>query len=210
MEPSGSLAPPVVAVMVVHQPGPWFEEVLDALAKQDYGNLRNLFLVVGDPGDTPERIRERVPNAFVRRAEQSRFRICSQRGAAPGGRRQRVLLLPARRCGARPGSDSAAGGGAVPLECGHRRPQAGHVGRPIGAAARGARRRPLRRDRPHRRAGRGRSGAARLGLRHVCRAVGVLAGARRPVPHDRWFRPGDRVLRRRRRSVLARPPRRRG
>ena len=57
MEPSGSLAPPVVAVMVVHQPGPWFEEVLDALAKQDYGNLRNLFLVVGDPGDTPERIR---------------------------------------------------------------------------------------------------------------------------------------------------------
>lgn len=71
MEPSGSLAPPVVAVMVVHQPGPWFEEVLDALAKQDYGNLRNLFLVVGDPGDTPERIRERVPNAFVRAVQSN-------------------------------------------------------------------------------------------------------------------------------------------
>ena len=66
VEPTGTLAPPVVAVMVVHQPGPWFEEVLDALAAQDYTNLKNLFLVVGEPGDVPARIRERVPNAFVR------------------------------------------------------------------------------------------------------------------------------------------------
>ncbi|MGB8860272.1 MAG: glycosyltransferase, partial [Ilumatobacteraceae bacterium] len=66
MEPAGSLAPPVVAVMVVHEPGPWFEEVLEALARQDYSNLKNLFLVVGEPGEVPARIRERVPNAFVR------------------------------------------------------------------------------------------------------------------------------------------------
>ena len=66
VEPTGTLAPPVVAVMVVHQPGPWFEEALDALAAQDYSNLKNLFLVVGEPGDVPARIRERVPNAFVR------------------------------------------------------------------------------------------------------------------------------------------------
>ncbi len=66
MEPNGTLAPPVVAVMVVHEPGPWFDEALAALAEQDYGNLKNLFLVVGEPGDLPERIRERVPNAFVR------------------------------------------------------------------------------------------------------------------------------------------------
>ena len=66
MEAAGSLAPPVVAVMVVHQPGPWFEEVLDALAAQDYANLKSLFLVAGEAGSVADRIRERVPNAFVR------------------------------------------------------------------------------------------------------------------------------------------------
>jgi GT2 family glycosyltransferase len=57
--------------MVVHEPGPWFEEVLEALATQDYGNLKNLFLVVGEPDDIPERIRDRVPNAFVRAVENN-------------------------------------------------------------------------------------------------------------------------------------------
>ena len=52
--------------MVVHQPGPWFEESLDALSEQDYSNLKSLFLVVGEPGEVPARIRDRVPNAFVR------------------------------------------------------------------------------------------------------------------------------------------------
>ena len=57
--------------MVVHQPGPWFDEVLEALATQDYSNLKNLFLIVGDPGDLPARIRNRVPNAFVRAVENN-------------------------------------------------------------------------------------------------------------------------------------------
>jgi len=52
--------------MVVHEPGPWFEEVLDGLADQDYGSLKLLFLLAGEPGDLPERIRARVPDAFVR------------------------------------------------------------------------------------------------------------------------------------------------
>lgn len=55
--------------MVVHQPGPWFDEVLDAVATQDYGNLKSLFLVVGVAGDLAERIRDRVPTAFVRAVE---------------------------------------------------------------------------------------------------------------------------------------------
>ena len=66
MEPAGQLAPPVVAVMVVSNPGDWFDEVLDGLAEQDYDNLKSLFLVVGEPGDIPDRVRQRVPNAFVR------------------------------------------------------------------------------------------------------------------------------------------------
>ena len=66
MEAANQLAPPVVAVMVVCNPGDWFDEVLDGLAEQDYANLKSLFLVVGEPGDVPDRVRERVPNAFVR------------------------------------------------------------------------------------------------------------------------------------------------
>lgn len=59
--------PPVVAVVVVHEPGPWFDDVLDGLAAQDYPNLRTLFLVTG--GDPAERIMARLPGAFVRRVE---------------------------------------------------------------------------------------------------------------------------------------------
>ena len=66
MEAANQLAPPVVAVMVVCNPGDWFDEVLDGLAEQDYGNVKSLFLVVGEPGDVPEQVRQRVPNAFVR------------------------------------------------------------------------------------------------------------------------------------------------
>ena len=71
MEPATQLAPPVVAVMVVADPGDWFDEVLDGLADQDYSNLKSLFLVVGEPGDVPERVRQRVPNAFVRAVGKS-------------------------------------------------------------------------------------------------------------------------------------------
>jgi GT2 family glycosyltransferase len=76
-------APPVVAVVVVHQPGAWFDQTLDAFARQDYPNLRMLFLLVdgaddgagdgdgagtGDAGLSAEaRIEQRLPGSFVRR-----------------------------------------------------------------------------------------------------------------------------------------------
>jgi GT2 family glycosyltransferase len=66
VEAASQLAPPVVAVMVVFNPGEWFDEVLDGLADQDYANLKSLFLVVGEPGDVPDRVRQKVPNSFVR------------------------------------------------------------------------------------------------------------------------------------------------
>ena len=90
MEPETQQAPPVVAVVVVHEPGDWFEETLDALADQDYPNLRYLFLDtsgtsyaaaasdVSDAGDgadgsapsgLEDRIKDRLPKAFVRRTE---------------------------------------------------------------------------------------------------------------------------------------------
>jgi GT2 family glycosyltransferase len=60
--------PPVVAAMVVHDPGPWFDDVLASLRVQDYGNLRRLFLLVDGPHvpETTERIRRAVPGSVLR------------------------------------------------------------------------------------------------------------------------------------------------
>ena len=63
---SSASAPPVVAVMVVHDPGPWFDEVLAALAAQDYPNLRLLFLLTGSDGALEEHVRGSLPDAHVR------------------------------------------------------------------------------------------------------------------------------------------------
>ena len=71
METDAPLAPPVVAVVVVHSPGPWFEATLGSLADQDYPNLNTLFLLTGGPldaagDDLQARITRRLPDAFVR------------------------------------------------------------------------------------------------------------------------------------------------
>lgn len=67
-------APPVVAVVVVHEPGAWFTETLESLARQDYPNLNTLFLVAGgttdaDGADIGQRIRATLPQAFIRIVE---------------------------------------------------------------------------------------------------------------------------------------------
>ena len=72
MEPETSSAPPVVAVVVVHDPGEWFDDTLDAFARQDYPNLRLLFLVVDEQpalegaSSIDDRIQQRIPGSFVR------------------------------------------------------------------------------------------------------------------------------------------------
>jgi GT2 family glycosyltransferase len=67
VESDAPLAPPVVAVVVVHDPGEWFEETLDSLADQDYPNLSTLFLLVdGDLDEIATAITTRLPDAFVR------------------------------------------------------------------------------------------------------------------------------------------------
>lgn len=74
MEPETQNAPPVVAVVVVHEPGDWFVETLEAFADQDYPNIRFLFLLTdgarpdvaeGEPSVT-DTILSRLPKAFVR------------------------------------------------------------------------------------------------------------------------------------------------
>jgi GT2 family glycosyltransferase len=70
VETDPQLVPSVVSVMVVHEPGDWFDETLASLAAQDYANLRCLFLVAERDdelaAEITARIRAVLPSAFVR------------------------------------------------------------------------------------------------------------------------------------------------
>jgi GT2 family glycosyltransferase len=66
-----AVAPPVVAVVVAHDPGPWFEESLASIAAQDYSELSLLVLDTGSAEDLTERVARVVPSAYVRRFEDN-------------------------------------------------------------------------------------------------------------------------------------------
>lgn len=65
------LAPPVVAVVVAHDPGPWFEEALSALADQDYPNLAILVVDAASTEEVKPRVAAVAPGAFVRRLAEN-------------------------------------------------------------------------------------------------------------------------------------------
>jgi GT2 family glycosyltransferase len=67
-----TLAPPVVAVVVAHDPGPWFEETLTSLASQDYAELSVLVLDSGSGDDLTARVAAVLPSAYVRRFVENR------------------------------------------------------------------------------------------------------------------------------------------
>jgi GT2 family glycosyltransferase len=69
MEPSSS-APPVVAVVVTCDPGPWLEETLASLAAQDYPNLSVLVIDAASTVDPTSRVAAVLPDSFVRRLDQ--------------------------------------------------------------------------------------------------------------------------------------------
>ena len=62
-------APPVVAVLVTSDPGPWLEDALASLAAQEYPALSVLVLDNGSAEDPTSRIAASMPNAFVRRLD---------------------------------------------------------------------------------------------------------------------------------------------
>jgi len=66
-------APAVVAVVVTRDPGPWLEESLAALARQDYPELSVLVLVAGGSEDPTARVGSVFPDAFVRRLPEAGF-----------------------------------------------------------------------------------------------------------------------------------------
>jgi GT2 family glycosyltransferase len=63
------IVPPVVAVVVTNNPGPWLEESLQSLAQQDYSSLSVLVLDNGSTEDPTARIAAAMPKAFVRRRQ---------------------------------------------------------------------------------------------------------------------------------------------
>lgn len=66
-EPEGAVhAPPVVAVVVTHDPGPWLEECLGSIGAQDYPNLSVLVIDAASRVDPLPRIASALPDAFVR------------------------------------------------------------------------------------------------------------------------------------------------
>ncbi|MGA2836316.1 MAG: glycosyltransferase family 2 protein [Acidimicrobiales bacterium] len=67
-----TLAPPVVAVVVTHDPGAWFEETLASIASQDYRELSVLVLDTGASPDLAARVAAVLPSAYVRHFEENR------------------------------------------------------------------------------------------------------------------------------------------
>ena len=217
MEPATQLAPPVVAVMVVADPGDWFDEVLDGLADQDYANLKNLFLVVGEPGDMPERVRQRVPNAFVRAVGKSMgygtaanevLRLVQGENGFFCFLHDDVALDPgAIRLLVEELYRSNAGIVGPKLVSWHDPGVLQHVGLGVDRGRADDHLGAVRPqhvdlvDRPTRwcahrdRAGGARPGAARRGPRRVRLAVSVPDGSRRPVQGDQRVRHRDRLLR---------------
>ena len=61
-----SHAPPVVAVVVTHDAGPWLEECLASLGAQDYPNLAVLVIDAASAVDPLPRVAAALPNAYVR------------------------------------------------------------------------------------------------------------------------------------------------
>ncbi|MGH9184763.1 MAG: glycosyltransferase, partial [Acidimicrobiales bacterium] len=71
MEEPETPAPAVVAVVVSHNPGPWFEETLAGLAGQDYPALSVLVIDAGSDADPAPRVAAVMPAAYVRRLDHN-------------------------------------------------------------------------------------------------------------------------------------------
>lgn len=63
--------PPVVAVVVTHDPGPWLEETLSSLTASDYPSLAIFVLDAGSAEDPTPRVAAVAPHAFVRRLPEN-------------------------------------------------------------------------------------------------------------------------------------------
>lgn len=65
--------PSVLAVVVVHDPGPWLEDTLQSLADQDYRRLKVLVVDTGGADDLATRVKEILPEAALVRRDAAGF-----------------------------------------------------------------------------------------------------------------------------------------
>ncbi len=63
--------PPVVAILVTHDPGDWFDDVLSSLAAQTYLDLSVLIIDAASTEDPTDRIVKTLPRAYVRRVDHN-------------------------------------------------------------------------------------------------------------------------------------------
>ena len=64
-------APPVVAVVVASDSGPWFERCLAALAAQDYSNLTALVVDAASPEPLAPRVAQVAPSFYITRLDEN-------------------------------------------------------------------------------------------------------------------------------------------
>ncbi len=125
------VAPPVVAVVVTHDPGRWFDDVLEGLAAQDYPALSVLVVDVGSTVDPTDRVAGVLPDAYIRRlGANPGFGAAANEVLAIVEGAAFYLLVPRRRR-PRPQRRPGPGPGGLPLQRRHRRPEA----RPVDGTA---------------------------------------------------------------------------
>ena len=201
-------APAVVAVVVTHNPGPWFEEALGSLVEQEYPNLSILVVRHG------QRHRSHAPHR--RGGAQGVRATGSRQNTGPGAAVNTALgmvegapffLVCHDDVALAPNAVRLPGGGGLPLQRRHRRAEARALGPARGPAVGGHGRGPLRDAvRPCANAGELDQEQHDGVARRVLRARRLLPGPRRPVAGPRRVRRGDDLPRRGHRPVLARPP----
>ncbi len=183
-------APAVVAVVVTRDPGPWLEETLRALARQDYPELSVLVLGPGGArtrrpvwagcSPTPSSVASTTPASGRRPTRPSGW----SRG--PASFCSATTTRAAARCRRRHGR------GVVPFQRRHRDAEVRALGRPTRAPARRDERRQDRRDGRTAVGGRDRPRPARQRAGRVRGPRGLHAHARRSLRRAGRVRPGHR------------------
>ena len=177
-----ALYPPVVAVVVTRNPGPWFEDTLRQPGRPGLHRAHRSSSSTAVPTKIPPpRVAAVLPRAFVRRLDARAGFADAANEALRMVEGSTFLLLCHDDVVLDDTRGPGARGGGVPLQRRHPRPEAGERREP-GDPARGRpRHRPLRCAVHRHRAGRSRPGAARRRARRLLRDHRGDAGPHRPL-----------------------------
>ena len=201
--------PPVVAVVVTRNPGPWFEDTLVSIGGAGLRRPPVLVVDCGSEDDPTARVAERAAAGVRAPARQDAPGFAEAANEALHVVEGATFLLSATTTSCSTRTRAARSWrrrtGRTPASSG---PKLVSADEPRRAARGGPVDRPLRRAVHRHRARRVRPGAARRRPRRLLRPDRGDARARRPLHGARRLRPRDVPRRRRPRPVLAGAPRR--